>query len=109
MTAAELAKVLPERVRSAQIARMVVTMGGDGALYVDKDGSTGSIRQESGCCRHDRRRRCFLLRCLHRSDLRKEPAGFLQDRNKTCSDRDLYFGEYLPEIYAGRIWSCAVG
>ena len=41
MTAAELAKVLPERVRSAQIARMVVTMGGDGALYVDKDGSTG--------------------------------------------------------------------
>lgn len=88
---------------------MVVTMGGDGALYVDKDGSTGIYPARkvdvvdttgagdaffSGVC----------IGLTYGKSLRI-PAG----SDKTCSDRDLYFGEYLPEIYAGRIWSCAVG
>ena len=34
-------EILPERVKSAGISRMVVTMGGDGAVYVDADGSVG--------------------------------------------------------------------
>ena len=34
-------EILPERVKSAGIERMVVTLGGWGAVYVDRDGSTG--------------------------------------------------------------------
>lgn len=37
----ELMAVLPAQVQSAQIDRMVVTMGGAGAVYVDIDGSAG--------------------------------------------------------------------
>jgi len=37
----EMMEILPERVRSADIRRMVVTLGGQGAVYVDEDGSTG--------------------------------------------------------------------
>ena len=41
MTAEELQKVLLERIRSAKMSKMVVTMGGEGAVYVDQDGTTG--------------------------------------------------------------------
>ena len=41
MTPAELAAILPDRIRSAKISRMVVTMGGDGSVFVDSDGHTG--------------------------------------------------------------------
>ena len=40
-TPEEMMELLPERVKSAGIRRMVVTMGGDGAVYVDEDGSVG--------------------------------------------------------------------
>ncbi len=41
MTAEELSEVLAERIRSAQIPKMVVTMGGDGAVYADQNGEKG--------------------------------------------------------------------
>lgn len=41
MTAEELAEILPERIRSAQIPQMVVTMGGDGVVYADREGNKG--------------------------------------------------------------------
>lgn len=41
MIAEELAEILPERIRSAQIPQMVVTMGGDGAVYADREGNKG--------------------------------------------------------------------
>lgn len=41
MTAEELAEILPERICSAQIPQMVVTMGGDGAVYADREGNKG--------------------------------------------------------------------
>lgn len=41
MTVEELAEILPERIRSAQIPQMVVTMGGDGAVYADREGNKG--------------------------------------------------------------------
>ncbi len=44
MTIDEIASTLPDRVRSAKIPRMVVTMGGDGAVYVD------TVSGESGVC-----------------------------------------------------------
>jgi pseudouridine kinase len=37
----EMMEILPERVKNAGIERMVVTLGGRGAVYVDTDGSTG--------------------------------------------------------------------
>ena len=40
-TAEELAEILPERIRSAQIPQMVVTMGSDGAVYADREGNKG--------------------------------------------------------------------
>lgn len=40
-TAEKLAEILPERIRSAQIPQMVVTMGGDGAVYADREGNKG--------------------------------------------------------------------
>lgn len=41
MTAEELADVLSQRIRSAQIPQMVVTMGGKGAVYADCEGNKG--------------------------------------------------------------------
>ena len=40
-TAEEMMALLPERVANAGIRRMVVTLGGEGAVYVDEDGSAG--------------------------------------------------------------------
>ena len=39
--AEELARILAERIRSAQIPQMVVTMGRDGAVYADQEGNQG--------------------------------------------------------------------
>lgn len=41
MTANELADILSQRIRSAQISQMVVTMGGEGAVYADCEGNKG--------------------------------------------------------------------
>lgn len=41
MSPEELSEILPERIRSAQIPQMVVTMGGDGAVYADQEGNQG--------------------------------------------------------------------
>ena len=37
----KMAETLYGRIQDGQIARMVVTMGGDGAVYVDSDGKSG--------------------------------------------------------------------
>ena len=39
--AEELSQILSERIRSAQIPKMVVTMGGEGAVYADQEGNSG--------------------------------------------------------------------
>lgn len=41
MSAEELSKVLSERIQSAKIPKMVVTMGGEGAVYADQNGEIG--------------------------------------------------------------------
>ena len=41
LSAKELSEVLPERIRNARIPQMVVTMGGDGAVYADSEGNQG--------------------------------------------------------------------
>ena len=39
--AAQMEQILAEKVRRARINRMIVTMGGQGAVYADKDGNSG--------------------------------------------------------------------
>ena len=39
--AAQMQQILAEKVRRAQINRMIVTMGGQGAVFADKDGNSG--------------------------------------------------------------------
>ena len=39
--AAQMQQILAEKVRRAQIHRMIVTMGGQGAVFADKDGNSG--------------------------------------------------------------------
>jgi len=41
-TAPEMMEILAEKCRRANIARMVVTMGGDGAVWADGSGEAGS-------------------------------------------------------------------
>ena len=36
-----MAKILAERVKSARIPQMIVTMGGQGAVYADQNGECG--------------------------------------------------------------------
>lgn len=40
---AQMEETLVEKVRQARIPRMVVTMGGDGAVYADSNGESGSV------------------------------------------------------------------
>ena len=41
LTPEELLEILPGKIRSAQIPQMVVTMGGQGAVYADQQGNQG--------------------------------------------------------------------
>lgn len=42
-TPEELSQILPEKIKAANIPSMIVTMGGKGAVYADKDGNSGMI------------------------------------------------------------------
>ena len=42
-TPEELSKILPEKIKAANIPSMIVTMGGKGAVYAEKDGNSGMI------------------------------------------------------------------
>ena len=42
-TPEELSQILPEKIKAANIPSMIVTMGGKGAVYADKDGNSGTI------------------------------------------------------------------
>lgn len=38
-------KILAERLKAANVPAMVVTMGGDGAVYAEADGESGFCRR----------------------------------------------------------------
>lgn len=40
-TPEEMCEILPAKIANAGISSMIVTMGGDGAVYVDRDGTSG--------------------------------------------------------------------
>ena len=41
VSAEALSNILAERIRTAKIPQMVVTMGGEGAVYADQNGNKG--------------------------------------------------------------------
>lgn len=66
-----LAEILAGCVKRANIPSMVVTMGGKGAVYADREGTYGICPAKSTGKRYDRSRRCVLRRCGKWSDIRK--------------------------------------
>ena len=98
------AKQLAVRVSDAEIPAMVVTLGGDGAVWAERSGGFG-VRRFRRLSRpagsgggHHRRRRRILLRRGRRTDLRQEPAGSLRYRHPARQLRHLLPGEHLPEV-----------
>lgn len=104
MSAEELSKVLSERIQSAKIPKMVVTMGGEGAVYADQNGESGvypalkvDVVDTTGAGD------AFFLRSMYRTYLWKDFKRSMCDRYKTCIHSYLYIRKYLSKIYAGRI------
>ena len=101
-TPKEMADILADRIKSARISRMVVTMGEHGAVYADSEGNRGV---EGRCGGHHRSRRRFLCGSLHGTDLWKNHGGGLQDRNSSVLYGYYNVREHLPTVYAGRVWT----
>ena len=70
-TPEELRDILAHHVQAAEIPRMVVTMGAQGAVYAMQDGSCGICRQKGGREGHHRRGGRLLRRDHHGPDLRE--------------------------------------
>lgn len=74
-----MAEILAERVKSARIPRMIVTLGGKGAVYADQNGGAWrSFGNESGCGRYHRRGRCFFCRRMCRTYIRQNSQRSLR-------------------------------
>ena len=103
-TPEEMQRLLAARIRSAQIPRMVVTMGAQGAVYATNDGEGGLVpRQEGGREGHHRRGRCLLCGRDHRPDLRQDNGGGLRDRHAAGRVGHLHIGKRLPALSAERV------
>lgn len=105
ITPEELYQILPERIRSAKISKMVVTMGDKGAVYATLDGEkwylsgTESRRRGYYGCR-----RCIFLWCLPGIDLWKDVTGGMRHRHETGIHCYLHIRKHLSAFYAGGIW-----
>lgn len=77
-TVEQMQQILLQKVKSANIPRMIVTLGEVGAVYATADGESGFCRRSRPCTRHDRRGRRILRGHHHRLDLRQGDAGCLR-------------------------------
>ena len=111
-TVEQMQQILLQKVKSANIPRMIVTLGEVGAVYATADGESGfcpaqpvHVRDTTGaarpCTRHDRRGRRILRGHYHRLDLRQGDAGCLRHRHAPCGGDDLHARERLPALHAG--------
>lgn len=73
-TVEQMQQILLQKVKSANIPRMIVTLGEVGAVYATADGESGFCRRSRPCTRHDRRGRRILRGHHHRLDLRQGDA-----------------------------------
>ena len=77
----EMCRVLTGNVRSANIPSMVVTMGGQGAVYACADGSCGIVpAKKVDVMDTTGAGRCLLCGHGHRPDLRQNAGRVLRDR-----------------------------
>ena len=99
-TPEEMQRLLAARIRSAQIPRMVVTMGAQG-----HERRRGGLvpRQEGGREGHHRRGRRLLRGRDHRPDLRQDDGGGLRDRHAAGRVGHLHIGKRLPALSAERV------
>ena len=95
----EMCRVLTGNVRSANIPSMVVTMGGQGAVYACADGELRHrARQKGGCHGHHRRGRRLLCGHGHRPDLRQNAGRILRDRQPSGRLGHLHHRECLSPL-----------
>ncbi len=103
MSAEELSKVLSERIQSAKIPKMVVTMGGEGAVYADQNGESGVYPALKVDVVDTTGAGDAFFSGVYRTYLWKDFKRSMRDRYKTCIHSYLYIRKYLSKIYAGRI------
>ena len=96
----EMLPILRDKIRGAQIHRMVVTMGAQGAVFATLDGEDGycpakkvDVKDTTGAGDAFRRRG-------HRPDLRQNDDGILRDRHAPCCVRHHDGRKRLPALPA---------
>jgi len=97
----EMLPILRDKIRGAQIRRMVVTMGSQGAVFATLDGEEGYCPAKKVDV--NRRGRRVLCRGRHRPDLRQNDDGILRDRHAPCRVRHHDGRKRLPALPAERI------
>ena len=105
MAPEEMCRTLAANVHSANIPCMVVTMGGEGAVYARSNGESGVVPAKGGCHRHHRRGGRLLRRYGHRPDLRQDTAGSLRDRQPFGGLGHLHGRECLPPVPPAGVWA----
>ena len=99
-TREEMVEIIGEKVLQAKLPAMVVTMGGEGAVYADQR-PEGPLPGEEGAREgYHRRRRRLLRGRVYRSYVRQDPAG--GDRNRFDAGGVCHHlvGECLPALPA---------
>lgn len=100
----EMLPILRDKIRGAQIRRMVVTMGAQGAVFATLDGEDGYCPAKKVDVKdNDRRGRRVFCRRGHRPDLRQNDDGILRDRHAPCRVRHHDGRKRLPALPAERI------
>lgn len=96
VTPEEMTDILADRIRSAKIPKMVVTMGGDGAVYADQEGDKGvypalkvDVVDTTGAGDSFFAGVCMGL--TYGQDITRS----LWNRHQTCINRHLYIRKYL--------------
>lgn len=105
-TPKEMADILADRIKSARISRMVVTMGEHGAVYADSEGNCGvvpalkvDVVDTTGAGD------AFFAGVCMGLTYGKNHGGGLQDRNSSVLYGYYNVREHLPTVYAGRVWT----
>ena len=98
----EMLPILRDKIRGAQIRRMVVTMGAQGAVFATLDGEDGYCPAKKVDVKDRRGRRIFRRRG-HRPDLQQNDDGILRDRHAPCRVRHHDGRKRLPALPAERI------
>ena len=105
-TPQEMADILADRIKSARISRMVVTMGGEGAVYADSHGNRGfvpalkvDVVDTTGAGD------AFFAGVCMGLTYGEDHGRSLQYWHTSGFYGHYYFGKHLPALYAGGIWN----